>query len=283
MTTQNLPTSSTSHALSGVEIIRRIAAGELTAREVTDMHIRRIGETSGKLNHVVVRVFDEARRTADELDARRLRGEPIGRLHGVPLTIKEAFDVKGTPTTNGLTARRDYIASEDAPAVAALRAAGAVILGKTNVPQLCILAETTNPVYGRTSNPWDAARTPSGSSGGCAAAIASGCAAISLGSDAGGSIRMPAQACGVYGFMPTARRLTFRGHANFAAGQGGIYPQPGVLARSVEDLHLALSVLCDSTTNKDDDPLIIPPPRQDPAHVRVENLRIAVCTTSTLR
>lgn len=277
MTPQNL---SASPASTAVETVRRIVTGEVTAREVTDAHIRRAEETCGELNHIVVKMFDEARRTADDLDAHRLRGEPLGKLHGVPVTIKEAFDVKGTPTTNGLTKHRDRIAGEDAPAVAALRAAGAVILGKTNVPQLCILAETTNPVYGRTVNPWDATRTPSGSSGGCAAAVASGCAAISLGSDAGGSIRMPAQACGVYGFMPTARRLTFRGHANFAAGQGGIYPQPGVLARSVEDLHLALSVLCDAPANKDDDPLVTPPPLQDPARVSVKDLRIAVCTTN---
>jgi fatty acid amide hydrolase len=276
--------------LSIAEITRRTRAGEMTAREITDAHIRRIEATRAALNHVIFPTFDDARRTADELDARRQKGEPLGALHGVPITIKESFDVAGTPTTNGLTNRRDHIAGEDAPIVSRLRQAGAVILGKTNLPQLCMMTETDNPVYGRTNNPWNLERAPGGSSGGCAAAVATGGAVFSLGSDIGGSVRIPAHHCGVHALKPTNDRFTMRGHAIVTIGQRAIVAQPGILARHVRDIELAMRVLCDDagapnlSPAANGSPLVPAPPAFRPSlhdpdsPPDLRGLRLAVCT-----
>lgn len=263
--------------LSAVEIARGVASGELSAREVLDAHVRRIEEVNPRLNAVVVERFHEARREADEADAARRRGRAAGALCGVPLTIKESFDVAGTPTTMGLSARAGHRAERDGPLVARLREAGAIIVGKTNVPQLVMLNETDNPVYGRTNNPWDVGRATGGSSGGCAAALAAGCAAISLGSDIGGSARFPAHACGVHGFKPTSGRLTMIGHAPVFDGQEAVPAQPGPLARSVRDLALALRVLA-APGQESFDPSIAPVALGDPEAVALAGLRVAVYT-----
>ncbi len=162
----------TSLTLGAEGIANRLASGDLSAREVVEEHIQRIEEVNPRLNAVVVPLFDQARNEAAAADAARSRGEPLGPLHGVPVTIKEQFLVAGTPTTVGLPGRVSHRAESDGPLVQRLRQSGAIVLGKTNVSQLLIYHESDNPVYGRTNNPWDPDRTPGGSSGGEAAIVA---------------------------------------------------------------------------------------------------------------
>lgn len=158
------PSTTTPTSLSASRLAQAIAAGELSAVEAVDAHIARIEEVNPRLNAVVVPLFDDARARAQQAD-RTPAGER-GPLHGVPITVKECFDVTGTPSTAGLMARAGHRAETDAPLVARLRQAGAIIVGKTNVSQLLMYVESDNPVYGRTNNPWDAERSPGGSSGG---------------------------------------------------------------------------------------------------------------------
>ena len=159
---------------SARRLANAIRAGELRAAEACETCIKRIEQFDGILNAVCVRLFDEARETARAADAARAAGQWWGPLHGVPVTVKEAYDVAGTPTTWGLSERRNHEASEDADGIRRLREAGAIILGKTNVPPNLMDWQTDNPVYGRTNNPWDPQRTPGGSSGGSAVAMAVG-------------------------------------------------------------------------------------------------------------
>lgn len=263
--------------LSATELAREIASGALSAREVVEAHIQRIEAINPRLNALVVSLFDQALMEATAADTARLRGENLGPLHGVPITIKESFAVAGTPTTIGLSERIRHKAKSDGPLVARLRRAGAIILGKTNVPQLLMLNETDNPVYGRTNNPWNLDRAAGGSSGGCAAIIAAGGSVLSLGSDIGGSIRFPAHACGVHGFKPTSGRLTMMGHAAIFTGQEAILPQAGPLARSVADLCLAMKILA-APGQEAFDPSIAPVRLEDPAAISLENLRVAMYT-----
>ena len=175
--------------LSAAEIVRSIAAGDLSSSEVVEAFIARILEVDAKLNAVTVKLFQSAREAAQKVDAARRRGEALGPLAGLPITIKECFDLAGTASTFGLTTRRDIIEPRDDPYVAALRAAGAIPLAKTNVPQLLIYTESDNPVYGRTNNPWDLERSCGGSSGGEAALIAAGASPLGLGNEAVACVR----------------------------------------------------------------------------------------------
>jgi fatty acid amide hydrolase len=258
--------------LGAGELRDRIASGELSAAEVVEAHIRRIEAVNPRLNAVVVPLFDQARTQAQAADAARQRGEPLGPLHGVPVTIKEMFDVAGTPTTLGLTTRAAVKAAADAAPVARLRQAGAIVLGKTNVPQFGMMYESDNPVYGRTNNPWDLGRAPGGSSGGEAAIVAAGGSPLGLGSDGGGSIRHPCHSCGVHGFKPTTGRLTFRGHP-ISANYPVEYAQPGPIARHVADLDLLLRVLA-APGQEVIDPTVAPAAWPDPSAVRIDGLRV---------
>jgi fatty acid amide hydrolase len=177
--------------LSASELAQRIKAGELLAQEVTEAHIGRIEAVNEQLNAVVIPLFDEARAQAVEADKAASRGEPLGPLHGVPMTIKEQYRVAGTETTIGLTGQVGKKYDRDGPLVARLRQAGAIIVGKTNIMQTLAGWESDNPVYGRTNNPWNLERTPGGSSGGEAAIIAARGVPLGLGGDLGGSIRIP--------------------------------------------------------------------------------------------
>jgi Asp-tRNA(Asn)/Glu-tRNA(Gln) amidotransferase A subunit family amidase len=208
-------------SLSATEMAKSIASGALSSRAVVEAHIRRIETINPRINAVVVPLFAQALTEADEADAARARGDKLGSLHGVPITIKESFDVKDTPTTMGLSARAGQLSASDSPLVARLRAAGAIILGKTNVPQMVMYNEADNPVYGRTNNPWNPERATGGSSGGCAAIVAGRGSPLSLGSDIGGSVRLPASACGVHSFKPTSGRLTMLGLV-FGDGMAGV-------------------------------------------------------------
>ena len=230
-------------ALSASELAREIAGGAITARAAVEAHIARIETVNPSLNAVVQSRFEAARAEADEADRSLRRDRLRGLLHGVPITIKEQFAVAGMSSTLGVApAERD---ERDGPLVARLRAAGAIVLGKTNVPQLLLYNETDNPVYGRTNNPFDAERSSGGSSGGEAAIIAAHGSPLGLGSDIGGSLRTPSHACGIAALKPTSNRLTnedARG-SGFGFGQTAIVSQPGPMARSVADLTLALRVL----------------------------------------
>jgi fatty acid amide hydrolase len=265
--------------LGAAGLARAIAAGRVSAREAVEAHVRRIEETSSYLNAVVVPRFEEAGGEAAAADDRQARGEPLGPLHGVPITVKESFFLAGTPSTAGLPGRRGHRADADAPLVARLRRAGAIVLGKTNVPQMLLDIESDNPVYGRTRNPWDLDRSPAGSSGGEAANLAVGGAALGLGTDIGGSIRLPAHACGIHGLKPTSLRLSLAGSVDalLAPGQEAMLPQPGPLARRVEDLLLALSVLA-APGQESFDPTLPPVPLPSPGGVRIEHLRIGFYT-----
>jgi amidase len=237
MTEPTLNTSQTATAM-----VADLANGTTTACRLCEEAIERIERLDGPINAVVVRDFDRARLAA-EADAALARGERRPLL-GLPMTVKESFNVAGLPTTWGVPAMNGWIADTDATAVARLKAAGAVILGKTNVAMWLADWQSDNPVYGRVNNPLDLTRTAGGSSGGAAAAVASGMVPLELGSDIGGSIRVPAAFCGVYGHKPSYGLVPGRGHA--PAGMDGAGPVLGVfgpLARSAADLDLALGVI----------------------------------------
>lgn len=263
--------------MPAINIAACVRGRELTAKEVTEAFIRRIELVNGRLNAVVVPMYESARAAAAAIDELVAARAPVGPLSGVPITVKESFDVRGTATTAGLTARKEHIASADALVVSCLRQAGAVVLGKTNVPPLLQSTETSNPVDGRTNNPWDLERAPSGSSGGEGAIIASCGSALGLGSDLGGSVRLPAHACGNHELRPTSGRLSMLGHFDCMAGNEGIATQPGPMARTVADLGLAMSVLAGAAPSLRDASLA-PAPWSDPSGVDISGLRIAYYT-----
>src|SRR5258708_4126674 len=225
---------------TATELLADLRAGKATASELTELYIGRIERHDAKLNAVVVRDFERARQAARAADQ-----GGSGALRGLPITLKESFNVTGLGTTCGVPEWKAFVSQHDAPAWSRLRAAGAVLMGKTNVPPMLADWQSANPIYGRTNNPWDLGRTPGGSSGGSAAALAAGLTALEVGSDIGGSIRVPAAFCGVYGHRPSETLLP-------RSGQFPMPPLPnpavvmgvqGPLARSAEDLELALSVL----------------------------------------
>ncbi len=228
---------------SAIEQAAAVAAKEVSATELLETALGRYDRHNPALNAVIVTKVEEARDRAGELDAATSRGESLGPLHGVPMTIKEAFDWTGTPTTWGIPAMADNVAATDATAVQRLTAAGAVIYGKTNVPYALGDWQSFNDIYGTTNNPWDLTKVPGGSSGGSAAALATGMATLEIGSDIGASIRNPAHYCGVFGHKPTYDLIPMTGHAlpgHLAPLDIGVV---GPLARTAADLDLALGVL----------------------------------------
>jgi aspartyl-tRNA(Asn)/glutamyl-tRNA(Gln) amidotransferase subunit A len=222
-------------------VIRR---REASAEEAVEAFAARIEERDAALNAVVVRRLDEALADARAADRQLAAGEAIGPLHGVPVTIKEAIAVAGLPWTNGSRLWADRIAETDAGSVRRLRAAGAIVLGKTNIPEFCAWYDSDNDVYGRTSNPHAAERTPGGSSGGESAALAASLSPLGLGSDLGSSIRQPAAWTGVFGLKPSRGLVPLAGHAGFGLPLAWqMFATIGPLARSVDDLELVLPIL----------------------------------------
>jgi fatty acid amide hydrolase len=263
--------------LCATEIAGRVRARDVSARAVVEQHIQRIEAVNPILNAVVVPLFEQALAAADAADAALARGEAVGPLHGVPITLKEQFQVVGTAATWGLASRAHQLATAEGPLVTRLRRAGAIILGKTNVPQLLAYNESDNPLYGRTRNPWNVERTSGGSSGGEACIIAAGGSPLGLGSELGGSIRLPAHFCGVHGLMPTAGRLSNLDSPAevYPWGQEAIVMQPGPLARSVADLALAMEVLAAPGLSELDSR--VPPVPWHPWQPRsVQGMRIAM-------
>lgn len=258
--------------LTAGEMLDRLAAGEVSSRALVEAHIARIEAVDGRIGAIVHRRFDEARAEADAADAARAKGQG-GPLAGLPITVKENFLLAGTASTLGLEARRGHRATDDAVLVEALRDAGAIILAKTNVPQLLLAQESENRIYGRTRNPWHLGRSPGGSSGGEAAAIAAGMSPLGFGSDIGGSIRIPCHFTGIAGLKPTLDRWSCRGMMGAVPGQELVRAQSGPLARSVADLVRVWKAL-DPVAMAARDPYVPPLPAGDPAAIDVAGLRI---------
>ena len=224
-------------------LVEALAARRVSAAELTDQAIARIEARDGPINAVVVRDFERARDQARAADEALARGERRALL-GLPMTVKESHNVGGLPTTWGFEHARGFVAPQDSVGVERLKAAGAVILGKTNVPVALADWQSVNPIYGRTSNPYSLDRSPGGSSGGAAAALAAGMVPLEFGSDIGGSIRVPAAFCGVFGHKPSFDLVPLRGHAPPGLDGAGIaLAVVGPLARTAADLELAMSVL----------------------------------------
>jgi amidase len=259
---------------TATELVPALADRKISALELTDHVIARIEKLDGQLNAVVVRDFDRGREAAKAADAALARGERRPLL-GIPMVVKESFDVAGLPTTWGAPQFKDWIAVQDAVMVARVKAAGAVILGKTNVPLFLGDWQSHNEIYGATKNPWDLARTPGGSSGGSSAALAVGFGPLSLGSDIGGSLRTPAHYCGICAHKPTLALVPMGGHIvpGTVLRENGL-SVVGPMARSAADLSLTLEV----TAGPDDRRegigyrLALPPPR----HKELKAFRVLV-------
>ncbi len=258
---------------SAKSMARAIRDKEVSAVELVEAHLARIEEVNPALNAVVMLAAEQARAEAAEADAALARGAHKGALHGVPFTLKDSIDTEGVVTTGGTMGRKDFVPDADATVAARLRAAGGILLGKTNTPEITYAGETDNLIYGRTNNPFDLDRMPGGSSGGAGAIVCCGGAAFDIGSDTGGSIRGPAHYCGIAGIKPNSGRVPRTGHiVPHSFGAADSLTQNGPMARYVEDLALVLPVISGPDW---DDPHIVPMPLGDPADVDISGLRVA--------
>ena len=243
----------------------------ISSVELVDAHLARIEKLNPKLNAFVHLDSDRARRWARAADDAVRRNQKLGPLHGVPLSIKSSVEVAGLRCESGTKLRAGFVAAKDSPLVSRLRAAGATILGTTNTPELLMAWETDNLLYGRTNNPWDLSRTPGGSSGGEAAAIAAGCSAGGVGSDGGGSIRVPAHFTGICGLKPTSGRIPATGHFPTSAGPFALLGVVGPMARTVADLKLLFEIM---QGPDDGDPSAAPVPVRWPKDQDLKRLRV---------
>ncbi len=249
-----------------VDAIRK---GEISSRELLELLIARIEKINPDLNAIITLDLEGARRLADEADAKLKDGELMGPLHGIPVTIKDALETKGLRSTGGASELHNNIPSKDAAVVAAVKEAGAIVFGKTNLPRWSGDFQAFNEMFGTTVNPWDSERVPGGSSGGAAAAVAAGLSSFEIGTDIGGSIRFPASFCGVFGHKPSWGVVPSTGYLDHEAG-GTIEADinvHGPIARSAGDLEMLLKVLV-----RKDGPLVaaLAPPPDD-----VTNLKVA--------
>lgn len=237
--------------LSATRLAALIRARAASPVEIVEAHLNRISAYNERLNpklNAIVTLAPDVVDRAREAEAEMMRGDFKGTLHGVPVTIKDTFETKGLRSTSGSLLRAEYIPDEDATAVARLKAAGAILLGKTNVPEMAIPYECDNPVFGRTFNPHNERFTSGGSSGGEAAAISACLSPLGLGSDLSGSIRVPAHFCGIVGLKPTTARVSIAGHFPPAIGPLALGAAAGPMARCVADLSLMLKVLSELNT-----------------------------------
>jgi amidase len=232
---------------SALDAAHAIRAGQVSSLELTNRMLARIGQHNPRLNAIVTLTVDSALARARAADEARSRGDRWGPFHGVPITIKDTYELDGVRTTAGMPSLKDHVSPRDAVVVARLKRAGAVILGKTNVPVAAADWQSYNPIFGQSNNPWDLARTPGGSTGGGAAALAAGLSFLEPGSDLGGSIRVPSHFCGLFGHKPTLDLVPMRGHVppppGIPAGPPSTLPVAGPLARSASDLRVAMEVL----------------------------------------
>ena len=265
---------------SATELLSLLRARKIGAVELLKLHLARLDRFNSALNVVIATDRDGALRAATQADNTRRDASDLPALHGLPMTIKDAFEVAGMPATCGLPFLAGHRPQEDADAVARLKAAGAIVYGKTNVPPGAFDWQSYNSIYGTSNNPWDLTRTPGGSSGGSAGAVAAGLAPLELGSDIGGSVRCPAHFCGIYAHKPSHGLVPGRGHIPPLPGQIaryelGVY---GPLARSARDLELALDILtAPEELQRPAVRVAVPASR----HERLENFRVAVWADSS--
>jgi Asp-tRNA(Asn)/Glu-tRNA(Gln) amidotransferase A subunit family amidase len=262
------------------DITTSIRSRVLSPVDLVDATLARITEHEPTLHAFVHLDADGARERARVAEAAMLRGDALGPLHGLPVTVKGNLDVAGWPSPAGSLLRKDYVAEHDAPLVARLRAAGAIVLGNTNTPEFLMAYESNNLLNGKTSNPWDISRTAGGSSGGEAAAIASGCSFGGVGSDGGGSIRVPAHFCGICGLKPTPGRIPSAGHFPSGAGALSWLGVVGPMARTIADVRTLFEVIAGPDPG---DALSAPVPLQDAASVApLKGLRVGLLESSAL-
>ena len=258
-----------------VEMAELVRSRKLSPVELVGAHLSRIEKLNPKLNafvHVDVPRAMDAARAAEASLVSKARPDSFGPLFGVPVSVKSSMDVAGWRCECGSALRKNYVATEDAPLVARLRAAGAILLGNTNVPEFLMAYETDNSLYGRTNNPWDLTRTSGGSSGGEAAAIAAGCSAGGVGSDGGGSIRIPAHFVGICGLKPTPGRIPSTGHYPASAGPFAQLGVVGPMARTVADVAQLFEVMAGLDLQ---DPASAPVPLRKWSDDEIRKLRIA--------
>ncbi len=260
---------------SAATIAAAIRSRQVSATDLMLGYLARIQAVNPKLNAIVQIAADQALAAAELADVALARGERIGPLHGVPMTIKDSFDTAGVVSSWGTVGRTGHVPTQDATVVARLRAAGAILVGKTNTPEFTYAFETNNPVYGRTYNPYNLDRTPGGSSGGAAAAVAAAIIPFDIGTDTGGSIRVPSHMCGTTGIKPTAGRVPRTGHAVPPGSVVDSLTQAGPMARYVEDLALILPIIAGPDGC---DPFIHPVPLGDWKSVNLSGLRAAYYT-----
>ncbi len=260
---------------SASELAEAIRSGELSSVEVLEAYLEQIERHNSTLNAIVTLDADGAMAHARAADKATAIGELWGPLHGVPITIKDAIETAGFRTTVGFPPLADHVPDRDATAVARLRAAGAILLGKTNVPELSADTQTNNPIFGRTNNPWDLERTPGGSTGGGAAAVAAGLTPVELGADHAGSLRIPASFCGICALKPTEHRVPTTGHLPPLPGAPRAVRHMntiGPLARTIDDLQLILRIIA----GPDEQDWEVPPvPLVAAPEVLPERLRLA--------
>ncbi|MBX7195218.1 MAG: amidase [Sandaracinaceae bacterium] len=269
------------HVMSALELKRALRDKTLTSVDVVEALLARRRAVEGKVHAFVVDLGDAAREAAARCDVERREAEKNGTLdrlpplHGLPITVKENVEIAGTASTIGVEKRRDAIATSDAVTVTLAKRAGAFVIGKTNVPQTLLAIETTNFLFGTTNNPWALDRTPGGSSGGEAAAIASGASVMGIGTDIGGSLRIPAGFSGLATIKPTLHRWSNRGSLGLLLGQEIVRSQIGPIARDAADVAFLLRAL-DSPLHAQLDPEVPPLPIGDPAAVSLKGLRVGV-------
>lgn len=257
--------------LSAVTMAQEIRTKKISPVELAEAHLAKIDRLNPKLNAFVHVDRDRVRSEARKAEAALIRGAPVGPLHGVPISIKSCIEVAGLRCEAGSRLRAGFVGKQDAALVARLRAAGAIVLGVTNTPELLMAWETDNLLYGRTNSPWDLGRTPGGSSGGEAAAIAAGMSAGGVGSDGGGSIRVPAHFSGICGLKPTPGRIPSTGHFPPSGGPFALIGVVGPMARTVADVSLLFEVM---QGPDEGDTCAAPVPVRWPSQNEIRKLRI---------
>jgi Asp-tRNA(Asn)/Glu-tRNA(Gln) amidotransferase A subunit family amidase len=257
--------------LSAVTMAAMVRRREISVVELVEAHVREIHRVNGRFNAFVSIDQDRALRQAAVADDAVEGNEALGPLHGVPITIKSSIDVAGLACEAGTRLRQGHVADIDAPLVSRLKAAGAIVLGNTTVPEFLMAWETDSALYGRTSSPWDQTRTPGGSSGGEAAAIAAGCSAGGIGSDGGGSIRVPAHFSGICGLKPTPGRVPASGHFPASVGPFALLGVVGPMARTTADLALLFEAIAGADNG---DPNAAPVPLRQVDHTALLRTRI---------
>ncbi len=265
--------------LSARGMLAALYYGKVSAAELLEEHLERIARYNPALNAIVTPNSEQARQRAKEADDARARGESLGLLHGLPLTIKDTIEVAGLPATAGIPANAKRVPTKNAPVAQRVLDEGAVLLGKTNIPPYAGDWHADNPLFGRTNNPWDLKRTPGGSTGGGAAALAAGLTPLEFGSDLAGSIRLPAAFCGLYGHRPSETAVPRNGHfpGSPVPNPANIMAVQGPLARTAGDLKLALEVIAGPVVGEDVAwRLELPPAR----HQALSDFRVAIMPLS---